>query len=111
MADTSLNIAFREEPISIQQGDDVEITFAVKTSANAAVNLTSGYTAVLRSRVSPGDDDPIINLGMNLRILPVIGVTLPFYSAGGTSVMMMYICVGIVVSVYMHNKKSLFGNS
>ena len=52
-----------------------------------------------------------VNLGMNLRILPVIGVTLPFYSAGGTSVMMMYICVGIVVSVYMHNKKSLFGNS
>ena len=62
MADTSLNIAFREEPINIQQGDDVEITFTVKTSANAAVNLTSGYTAVLRSRVSPGDDDPIINI-------------------------------------------------
>lgn len=62
MADTSLNIAFREEPISIQQGDDVEINFTAKTALGANVNLTTGYTAVLRSRVAPGDDDPIINL-------------------------------------------------
>ena len=40
---------------------------------------------------------------------PVIGVTLPFYSAGGSSVLMLYICVGLVLSVYMHNTKSLFG--
>ena len=51
-----------------------------------------------------------VNLGMNLRILPVIGVTLPFYSAGGTSVMMMNISEGIVDSVKMHNKKSQYGN-
>ena len=44
-----------------------------------------------------------------LRVLPVIGVTLPFYSAGGSSVLMLYICVGLVLSVYMHNTKSLFG--
>lgn len=50
----------------------------------------------------------IVNVGMNLRLLPVIGVTLPFYSAGGSSVLMLYICVGLVLSVYMHNKKNLF---
>ncbi len=49
-----------------------------------------------------------INVGMNLRVLPVIGITLPFYSAGGSSVTMLYISVGIVLSVYIHNKKSLF---
>ena len=49
-----------------------------------------------------------VNVGMNLRILPVIGVTLPFYSAGGSSALMLYICVGLVLSVYMHNKKKLF---
>ena len=49
-----------------------------------------------------------VNVGMNLRLLPVIGVTLPFYSAGGSSVLMLYICVGLVLSVYMHNKKELF---
>ena len=50
-----------------------------------------------------------VNVGMNLRVLPVIGVTLPFYSAGGSSVLMLYICVGLVLSVYMHNTKRLFG--
>ena len=50
-----------------------------------------------------------VNVGMNLRVLPVIGVTLPFYSAGGSSVLMLYICVGLVLSVYIHNTKSLFG--
>ena len=50
-----------------------------------------------------------VNVGMNLRVLPVIGVTLPFYSAGGSSVLMLYICVGLVLSVYSHNTKSLFG--
>ena len=50
-----------------------------------------------------------VNVGMNLRVLPVIGVTLPFYSAGGASVLMRYICVGLVLSVYMNNTKKLFG--
>ena len=50
----------------------------------------------------------VINLGMNLQVLPVIGVTLPFFSAGGSSVLMLYLCVGLVLSVYMHNKKKLF---
>lgn len=51
-----------------------------------------------------------VNVGMNLRVLPVIGVTLPFYSAGGSSALMIYLCMGLVLSVYMHNKKTLFGN-
>ncbi len=50
----------------------------------------------------------IINLGMNTMLLPVVGVTLPFLSAGGSSVLMMYLCVGLVCSVYIHNKKTLF---
>ena len=52
----------------------------------------------------------IINLGMNLSLLPVIGVTLPFFSAGGTSALMMYLSVGLVMSVYMHNKQKLFSD-
>lgn len=41
----------------------------------------------------------VINLGMNLQMLPVIGVTLPFFSAGGSSVVMIYLCIGLVLSV------------
>lgn len=48
----------------------------------------------------------VINIGMNLQVLPVIGVTLPFFSAGGSSVVMMYLCVGIVLSVGMNTRRS-----
>ncbi len=41
----------------------------------------------------------IINLGMNLRLLPVVGITLPFFSAGGSSVATLYLGVGLVLSV------------
>ncbi|WP_040197348.1 FtsW/RodA/SpoVE family cell cycle protein [Candidatus Soleaferrea massiliensis] len=50
----------------------------------------------------------IINIGMNLGVLPVIGVTLPFFSAGGSSVVTVYMGIGLVLSVYMHNKTTLF---
>lgn len=43
-----------------------------------------------------------LNVGMVLGFLPVIGVTLPFFSAGGTSAMCLYFGVGLVQSVYMH---------
>ena len=44
----------------------------------------------------------LINLGMCLSMLPVIGVTLPFFSAGGTSTVCLYIGIGLVLSVYYH---------
>ena len=48
----------------------------------------------------------VINLGMDLQVLPVIGVTLPFFSAGGSSVVMMYFCVGLVLSVGLQARRS-----
>lgn len=50
----------------------------------------------------------VINLGMNLTLMPVIGVTLPFFSGGGTSVVMLYLCIGVVLSVYRHRPRDLF---
>ena len=50
----------------------------------------------------------IVNVGMNLSLLPVIGITLPFFTAGGTSVLMLYLCMGLALSVYTHNKRNLF---
>ena len=52
-----------------------------------------------------------INLGMNLQVLPVIGVTLPFFSAGGSSVVMMYLCVGLVLSVGLHARRGYPGQA
>ena len=41
-----------------------------------------------------------INIGMCLRILPVIGITLPFFSAGGSSNLCIYLGIGLVLNIY-----------
>ncbi len=41
----------------------------------------------------------IFNLGMCLSMLPVMGVTLPFFSAGGSSTICLYIGIGLIQSV------------
>lgn len=45
----------------------------------------------------------IINLGMVLGFFPVVGITLPLFSSGGTSALSMLICLGLVQSVRNHN--------
>lgn len=50
-----------------------------------------------------------INIGMNMAIAPVAGIPLPFVSAGGSSLVATLIAMGIVHSIYLHNKKLLFG--
>ena len=48
----------------------------------------------------------VSNVGMCLAILPVMGVTLPFFSAGGSSAACLYLGFGLVQSVYMRRKES-----
>ena len=45
----------------------------------------------------------LLNIGMVLKVMPVIGVPLPFFSAGGTAMVSMYLCIGLAVSAYTHN--------
>ena len=40
-----------------------------------------------------------INIGMNLGVLPVIGLTLPFISYGGSSILSLYAMLGLVSGV------------
>ena len=42
----------------------------------------------------------VVNIGMCLALLPVIGITLPFISAGGSSTACLYLAIGLVLSVY-----------
>lgn len=44
----------------------------------------------------------IINIGMVLGMIPVIGITLPFFSSGGTSMLSIMISIGLVQSVFAH---------
>ena len=49
-----------------------------------------------------------INIGMNLSMFPVIGITLPLLSAGGTSVATLYLSIGVVLSVHVNSRANLF---
>lgn len=44
----------------------------------------------------------VMNIGMVLKVAPVIGVPLPFMSAGGTAMVSMYAVIGLVLSTYSH---------
>lgn len=46
----------------------------------------------------------LINVGMCLGIMPVIGLTLPFISYGGTSVMTMYTALGMACGLQMRKR-------
>ncbi len=47
----------------------------------------------------------IINIGVVISLVPVIGIPLPFLSTGGTSMVMMYAAMGPVLSIPTHKEK------
>ena len=59
--------------------------------------MAVGVVALLFSHV-------FINIGMNIRIMPVTGVPLPLLSYGGSSVLGSLIAMGILQNVYIHRK-------
>lgn len=46
----------------------------------------------------------IVNIGMNVGVLPITGIPLPFVSYGGSSLLSSFILIGIVQSVYVNNR-------
>ncbi|MDZ4226355.1 MAG: rod shape-determining protein RodA [Patescibacteria group bacterium] len=50
----------------------------------------------------------IVNLGANMGVLPVTGVTLPFVSYGGSSMVFSLMLVGVLLSVHLRHKKQRF---
>lgn len=49
----------------------------------------------------------IVNVGMCLFVMPVIGLTLPFISYGGSSLLMLFISMGLVSGVQGRSKPGL----
>lgn len=49
-----------------------------------------------------------INIGMVSGILPVVGVPLPMISYGGTSMVILAITFGIIMSIHTHKKQNFF---
>jgi len=56
--------------------------------------LAVGLTAMMFWQV-------FINVGMAMGLMPIVGVTLPFISYGGSSIVSIMICVGLLMSISM----------
>jgi rod shape determining protein RodA len=56
--------------------------------------LSVGVTAMIAWQV-------LINIGMVMGLMPVVGVPLPFISYGGSSLLTTMICVGILLNISM----------
>jgi rod shape determining protein RodA len=59
--------------------------------------LAAGVVTLLFSHV-------FINIGMNIRLVPVTGIPLPLLSYGGSSVIGSLIAIGLLQNVYMYRK-------
>lgn len=70
----------------------LRVAFVAKDEMGKA--LCIGYFAIIATQ-------SLMNIGMCIGVMPVIGIPLPFFSAGGSSSMCMYFGIGLVVSVYM----------
>ncbi len=76
----------------------------LKARDNVGYLMCMGIAVMLFAQV-------VVNIGMELSLLPCIGITLPLFSAGGSSSLSVYLTIGIVLSVYRFSKnqqKSLF---
>ncbi len=60
--------------------------------------IVIGVTAMILFQV-------VVNIGMNLNLMPVTGVPLPFISYGGSSLWTMLIGIGLAESVAMRYRK------
>jgi len=49
-----------------------------------------------------------VNIGMNIGLMPVTGIPLPFMSSGGTSMLTNMAAIGILQSIYLRHRKITF---
>jgi rod shape determining protein RodA len=65
---------------------------AISTDNYFGVLIAGGFTALVAFHC-------IVNLGMTMRVMPITGVPLPFFSYGGSSYLAFSMCAGLVQSI------------
>lgn len=76
----------------------VKDAFKAKTKSGAYICLTVAVVIALQT---------VVNIGMCIGVSPVIGVTLPFVSYGGSSILSLFLGMGLVQSVNKKPEKAL----
>jgi rod shape determining protein RodA len=77
------------------------VVLAVKANYSFGAYMCSGIVGLLSFQVFQ-------NIGMNIGLLPVTGVTLPFLSYGGSSLLSNMMLMGIVLGVSVQTNKYMF---
>ncbi len=75
------------------------IWVARRACSHQSALIAMGYAGMLTAQVG-------VNVGMCLYVFPVVGLTLPFISYGGSSIITMYAAMGVVSSIKMRSLPS-----
>jgi rod shape determining protein RodA len=71
------------------------IQIALSTRDKFGAILAIGIISILFSHI-------LVNIGMVIGIMPVTGLPLPFFSYGGSNLLMMMLSIGILNNIYMN---------
>jgi rod shape determining protein RodA len=71
------------------------IKIAIDSKSNFPRLFASSFSIILISQI-------FIHIGMNIGILPIIGISLPLVSYGGSSLISTFIALGILQSIKIH---------
>lgn len=74
------------------------VSIAARARDTFGMLIVTGVIAMILFQV-------IVNIGMNLSVMPVTGIPLPFISYGGSSLWTMLIGIGLAESVRLRHKK------
>ncbi len=77
------------------------VRIAMRAADTFGSLIVSGIVAMLLFQI-------FTNIGMTVGLMPVTGITLPFFSYGGTSLLINMLAVGMILSVNIRSKLKLF---
>ncbi|MUG43496.1 FtsW/RodA/SpoVE family cell cycle protein [Paenibacillus woosongensis] len=76
------------------------INIVIDSKDRAGAYLVIGITAMLVFQI-------FVNIGMHIGLVPLTGISLPFISYGGSSLMTNMLAVGLVLNVKLHKEENI----
>ncbi|KJB84476.1 hypothetical protein AZ66_31220 [Paenibacillus sp. E194] len=76
------------------------LIYRIVLIANMSMNLAGGYLVI--GLVGMIVFQVFVNIGMHIGLVPLTGLSLPFISYGGSSLLTNMLTIGLVMSVHIH---------